>query len=225
MNFTVGVFKQPGVQHCDRWQELPDSLFLHIFEFLHPKDILIASQVCKKWYRNAKDELLWKKLFMEYFLGTDSWTKTAKLITPLTCSWLLEFQRLYSQTPIVESQVLTEHQDEVLHVAFSHNGRLFASSSKDCHAIVWDITGGEARVKLKLDFHEHRWEYVQFCEFSKDDSLLLVSGINERRRLNFMGEFEVIYDTLKTFLCFHGFFGFMDFCIRVCESYEVAGEE
>jgi len=201
MNFTVGVFNQPGMEHYDRWQELPDSLFLHIFEFLQPRDILVASQVCKKWYRNATDELLWKKLFMEYFLGSNSWTRGGKLIAPLTCSWLLEFQRLYLQTPIVESQILTDHQDEVLHVAFSHDGRLFASSSKDCHAIVWDITSGEARVKLKLDFRENRWEYVQFCEFSKDDSLLLVSGINERRRLNFMGEFERLYHVLTRFFC------------------------
>ncbi|KAK3728245.1 hypothetical protein QZH41_019621, partial [Actinostola sp. cb2023] len=188
MTCTVGIFKQTGLDHFNRWQDLPDSLFLHVFAFLAPKEVLLASRVCKKWYRNAKDELLWKGLFVEYFTGTSSWNKCSQLVPPLTSSWLLEFQRLYSQTPAIESQVLEEHQDEVLHVAFSHNGRLFASSSKDCQAIVWDISSGEARVKLKLDFREHRWEYVQFCEFAKDDSLLLVSGINERRRLNFMGE-------------------------------------
>ena len=190
MSYKVTIFNQAGIDYFNRWQDLPDSLFLHIFEYLRPREVLSSSQVCKKWYRNAKDELLWKKLFISYYMGIHSWTRGTKLLSPLSNSWLLEFQRLYSQTPVVESQILDEHQDEVLHVAFSHDGRLFASSSKDCQAIVWDITSGEARVKLKLDFREHRWEYVQFCEFSKDDTLLLVSGINERRRLNFMGELD-----------------------------------
>lgn len=196
MSYTVTIFNQTGTDHFNRWQDLPDSLFLHIFEFLRPREVLASSQVCKKWYRNAKDELLWKKLFIFHYMGVHSWTRGSKLLSPLSDSWLLEFQRLHTQTPVIESQILDEHQDEVLHVAFSHDGRLFASSSKDCQAIVWDITSGEARVKLKLDFRENRWEYVQFCEFSKDDTLLLVSGINERRRLNFMGELDTLSDSM-----------------------------
>jgi F-box/WD-40 domain protein 5 len=140
-----------------------------------------------KWHRTAMDELLWKEQFIKYFGGPSALSKCFKLPC-FSSSWLEEFQRLYVETPMIETQILEEHQDEVLHVAFSNNGNLFATSSKDCYAIVWEITGDEAKVKLKIDFRQYRWEYVQFCEFNKDDTLLLVSGINERRRLNFMGK-------------------------------------
>ena len=31
----------------------------------------------------------------------------------------------------VESEVLKEHTDQILHVSFSHNGQMFATSSKE----------------------------------------------------------------------------------------------
>lgn len=176
-------------QECPflRWLDIPDSLLLHILSFLPPKDVLTASRVCTKWHRTAMDEMLWKELFTNFFGATDSSNKCFKLAS-FSSSWLQEFRRLYSETPSIETQILDNHNDEVLHVTFSHNGKLFASSSKDCFAIIWEIVDGKAKVKRSLDFRQYRWEYVQFCEFSKDDALLLVSGINERRRLNFMGK-------------------------------------
>ncbi|XP_031555067.1 LOW QUALITY PROTEIN: F-box/WD repeat-containing protein 5-like [Actinia tenebrosa] len=172
------------------WMDIPDSLLLHILSFLPPKDVVIASRVCTKWHRTATDEMLWKELFTFFFGSTGTTGKCFKLPS-FSSSWLQEFQRLYSETPLIETQVLEGHSDEVLHVAFSHDGKLFASSSKDCLAIIWEIIDGEVKVKRTLDFRKYRWEYVQFCEFSKDDTLLLVSGINERRRLNFMGEITI----------------------------------
>lgn len=172
-----------------RWLDIPDSLLLHILSFLAPKDVLTASRVCTKWYRTATDEMLWKELFTSYFAASSSPQKCFKLAS-CSSSWLQEFQRLYSETPLIETQILESHEDEVLHVTFSHNGKLFASSSKDCFAIVWEVIDGQAKVKRSLDFRKYRWEYVQFCEFSKNDTLLLVSGINKRRRLNFMGELK-----------------------------------
>lgn len=47
-------------------------------------------------------------------------------------SWYDEFQRLYDTIPCVEVQALKEHNDQVLHLSFSHSGCLFASCSKDC---------------------------------------------------------------------------------------------
>jgi len=32
---------------------------------------------------------------------------------------------------MVESEVIEEHRDQVLHVAFSHNGKMISSCSKD----------------------------------------------------------------------------------------------
>ena len=41
----------------------------------------------------------------------------------------------------------------------------------------------------KINFEDHNWEYVQFCEFNKTNTLLLVSGVNKMRDLSFRGEF------------------------------------
>ncbi|NWQ84455.1 FBXW5 protein, partial [Columbina picui] len=51
---------------------------------------------------------------------------------PAAISWYDEFQRLYDTIPCVEVQALKEHNDQVLHLSFSHSGCLFASCSKDC---------------------------------------------------------------------------------------------
>ena len=46
-------------------------------------------------------------------------------------SFFREFRRLKCHVPCIEVQVLREHTDQVLHVSFSHNGKMFATCSKD----------------------------------------------------------------------------------------------
>lgn len=167
------------------WTELPDNLLLHIFCFLSPKDVLLAGEVCRNWHRLSKDEMLWKFLLQKMF--NPGMTKV-KLPNSST-SWLAEFRRMHSKAPFVQSQVLEEHTDEVLHVAFSHDGQLFASSSKDCSVILWRVSNCDrVGIAQKINFQEYNWEYVQFCEFNASDTLLLVSGVNKLRQFSFRGE-------------------------------------
>lgn len=170
------------------WTELPDNLLLDIFSFLSPKEALNAGQVCRNWYRLSKDEMLWKSLLQETLFPDR--TKKIKLKLPKSASsWLKEFQRIHYKTPFVESQILEEHTDEVLHVTFSHNGQLLASSSKDCSVILWRVSSCTCvSMAQKINFQERNWEYVQFCEFNASDTLLLVSGVNKLRRLSYTGE-------------------------------------
>ena len=170
----------------NRWVEIPDSLLLHIFSFLAPKEVVQAGTVCKKWYRIALDELLWKNILKSTF-GVDRKSS----LSPLSKSWASEYQRLECQTPVIQTQILTEHSDEVLHVAFAHNGRYFVSSSKDCSAILWEDKDGKVMQKETYFCHDLGWEYVQFCEFSPDDTLLLISGVNKMRRFSFRGEINL----------------------------------
>ena len=169
------------------WRNLPDSLLLHIFCFLSPNEVVLAGEVCRNWNRVSEDELLWKHLLQKTLLNRagDNIELPVK-----SSSWFEEYKRIYQTTPVVEGQVLKEHTDEVLHVTFSHDGQLLASSSKDCSVILWRVYDFH-RVKMveKINFEDHNWEYVQFCEFNKTSTLLLVSGVNKMRDLSFRGEF------------------------------------
>src|ERR1043165_6645979 len=52
-------------------------------------------------------------------------------MAPGKTSWLSEYRRLCYCIPYVESQILHKHCDEVVHISFSHNGEMFATTSKD----------------------------------------------------------------------------------------------
>ena len=167
------------------WSNLPDSLLLYIFGFLSPKEIVLAGEVCRNWHRLSMDELLWKRVLQRtLFIGAQGYVEL-----PRCSSWFEEFQWIHQNTPLIESQVLQEHTDEVLHVAFSHDGKLLSTSSKDCSVILWRVNDCfRVSVREKMNFEGYNWEYVQFSEFNANDSLLLVSGVNKMRDFNFRGE-------------------------------------
>ena len=85
-----------------------------------------ASLACKSWYRLAFDELLWKGLFHRH------WEIRPSIpLAPGKHSWVQEYKRLFYHTPAIQSEVFKVHKDEVLHVSFSHSGKMFATTSKD----------------------------------------------------------------------------------------------
>lgn len=51
-------------------------------------------------------------------------------------TWYEEFKRMFYHIPIVQTEHLLVHADQVLHVSFSHNGKYFATCSKDGYVIV-----------------------------------------------------------------------------------------
>ena len=107
-------------------ETLPETVLLHVFSFLSAKDLLNISETCKTWHRIARDEFLWRDLVQR------TWKIDASIaMGPGRTSWLCEYKRFFYHTPVFESEVLREHRDQVLHVSFSHNGKMFATSSKD----------------------------------------------------------------------------------------------
>lgn len=52
-------------------------------------------------------------------------------LPPGKTSWRNEYQRLTHETPTHLSETLLEHSDEVLDVSFTHDGKLFCTTSKD----------------------------------------------------------------------------------------------
>jgi len=47
-----------------------------------------------------------------------------------------EYKRLKYHTPLVETEHLKAHTSEVLHVSFSHNGKMFVTCSSDASFVV-----------------------------------------------------------------------------------------
>ena len=77
---------------------------------------------------------------------------------------------MVDEVPVVLAQTLTAHDDEVLHVAFSHDGKQISSCSKDHHVIIWNHLSEEGR------FTEH-YRVVQL-NFTPDLKSYAVSQIS-----------------------------------------------
>nr|XP_008172035.1 F-box/WD repeat-containing protein 5 [Chrysemys picta bellii]XP_008172036.1 F-box/WD repeat-containing protein 5 [Chrysemys picta bellii] len=165
---------------------LPDSILYEIFLYLDHVDVLSVGLVCRQWHAVARDEFLWKELFYRYYRVSREVPRH-----PAAVSWYEDFQRLYDTIPCVEVQTLTEHNDQVLHLSFSHTGYLFASCSKDCTVKIWN---NELAISLlhSSNMRRYNWSYTQFSQFNSDDTLLLVSGVFVGPRNCSSGEIAVI---------------------------------
>lgn len=141
-----------------KWFYMPDFVLLIIFQYLNPRQLLTAGEVCKSWNRVSRDELLWKALFYRtykidtsvgimpgenffFFLRVAFVDNFVNVVFHFfflqgKTSWLSEFKRLAYHIPLVETETLKEHGHQVLHVSFSHNGKMFATCSKDGWVVV-----------------------------------------------------------------------------------------
>nr|XP_031845046.1 F-box/WD repeat-containing protein 5 isoform X2 [Nomia melanderi] len=134
----------------EKWCYMPDSILLNIFQFLTPRELITAGEVCKSWHRVSYDEFLWKNLFYQKY-EIDSNVG----MMPGKTSWLQEFKRLTYHIPLIKTDELTQHSNEVLHVWESQ----------------YPVT-----IKYFYDMKTFRWQYTQFSQFNSSDTLLLVSG-------------------------------------------------
>ena len=94
-----------------------------------------CSLVCKSWSRVSRDKLLWRALLARDFNKTELFLREA---AGTDVSWISEYRRMVDEMPACLAQTLTTHDDEVLHVAFSHDGKQISSCSKDHHVIIWN---------------------------------------------------------------------------------------
>ncbi|XP_005112407.1 uncharacterized protein LOC101854616 isoform X2 [Aplysia californica] len=152
--------------------ELPDSIFLHIFEYLPFSSVGALARVCRRWRCISSDELLWREVFLRHYKLPKTTVMPAK-----ACSWRSEFKRLHYHTPVLLTEERKEHKDEVLHISFSHNGTMFATCSKDGFFKVWECTH-PCRLLFKMDMkNTFSWKFTQFSQFNETDTCLLVSGV------------------------------------------------
>ncbi|KAL3133283.1 hypothetical protein ABBQ38_007163 [Trebouxia sp. C0009 RCD-2024] len=97
-------------------------------------------------------------------------------------SLLSDYQCGREQIPSVVYQVLTEHTDEVWHVAFSHDGTMLASASKDKTAIIWQVQRHEQRLVKKVTLSGHS-DPIAYLAWSPDDSMLATCGNDNSLRV------------------------------------------
>ena len=93
----------------------------------------------QKWRRIASDESLWRDL-VSCRVGLD------RTQLPDCHSWYEEYRRLCMNIPMIQSEVLKEHDDEVYHVLFSPSGKYFTTTGKDGYVVVSISVKGEHSV-------------------------------------------------------------------------------
>nr|CAD7593404.1 unnamed protein product [Timema genevievae] len=162
----------PVIEAVSNWTYAPDSVLLHIFQFLSPKELLNAGLVCSSWCRLSYDQLLWKHLLYRNFSIDPSVS-----ISPGHTSWVREYQRLVYHTPLIQTEVLRDHSHQVLHVSFAQCGSMFATCSKDGYILVWQAEF-PSRIVYSHDMKSFSWKYTQYSQFNESDTLLLVSGVH-----------------------------------------------
>ncbi|CAG9862839.1 unnamed protein product [Phyllotreta striolata] len=166
------------------WAYLPYPALYKIFQHLNYKELISAGQVCKFWYEASFNDLLWKDLFVKHF----AIDRTIPVYANRT--WYEEFRRLSYHIPIVQTETLLEHSDQVLHVSFSHNGKYFATCSKDGYVILWR-SKYPSKIKYIRNMKHFKWKYTQNSQFNESDTLLLVSGVHFGTTHSTSGEIAV----------------------------------
>ena len=111
-----------------QWTNLPTDIIYKICQKLPIQDAVNFTSSTKKFHQKySKDKYLWKKLFYRDMQGRPEIT----LSTPVNNDFRETFKKISYETPRVSTHILRDCSDEVLHVAFSPDGRFLAVCAKD----------------------------------------------------------------------------------------------
>ena len=156
------------------WSNIPDHVLLQIYGYL--KVEVIPFVYIHKWFcvfnlflminifvRKSSQQVLWKSLVKRDWnvdpkigLAPGNYLKSycemlywCLFFSPGKLSWQLEYRRLWLHTPLLETEILKGHTHQVLHVSFSHNGKYFATCSKDGYILVLQKSLNKENVETK----------------------------------------------------------------------------
>lgn len=138
------------------WVYMPENVLVKIMMYIEVREVLDMGSCCKRWYRISRDDWIWRKAFQKDFglplnkkvglkpgkspfksLNRRDSDDSIEIITSSGAeTWYAEYKRLTYNVPMVLTDVLTAHSHQVLHVSFSHSGKLFCTCSKDGFVIV-----------------------------------------------------------------------------------------
>ncbi|XP_061172307.1 uncharacterized protein LOC133181746 [Saccostrea echinata] len=151
------------------FQQLPDSVLLHIFSFLDGVTLTTASSVCVQWNRVASDEVLWRDLVKGIIKKNVSLAQGKG-------SWKREYKRLLYHAPTELSQEVAGHTDEVYFLSFSPSGRYIASVGKDGTCRLWNY-GSKVTLQNTVGPFFNPPPKTRFCEFNESETMLLITGL------------------------------------------------
>uniref|UniRef100_A0A336MXY2 CSON007172 protein n=1 Tax=Culicoides sonorensis TaxID=179676 RepID=A0A336MXY2_CULSO len=169
------------------WVYMPENVLIKIMMYLEVREVLDMGACCKRWFRISRDDWIWRKVFQKDF-GLPINKKVG--LKPGAETWYSEYKRLIYNVPMVLTDVLNGHSHQVLHVSFSHSGKLFCTCSKDGFVIVWNSSYPSTK-KYSYDMKTLCWKYTQFSQFNSTDTLLLVSGVHFGVQNSTSGEIAV----------------------------------
>jgi len=155
------------------WENVPEPILVRVLSYVTVADIANSALVCQRWCEICKENSLWRGLLKRRFGIVQPGLK----VRCRGLSWKEEYRRLVYLTPVVCSQTLRDHRDEVLHVAFSNSGANFVTCSKDASVIIWKLIDLTAVLEHKVNMRKHLWRYTWSSKYNSTDSLLLVSGV------------------------------------------------
>ncbi|XP_033750720.1 F-box/WD repeat-containing protein 5-like [Pecten maximus] len=165
------------------WELLTDGILLVIMSFLDAKSLMSAAKTCKHWYRVAHDNSLWKDLVVKKVSSKDLQSNQglAKAEEEFrkgdrVSTWKDEYVRMEDESPLILSETLEGHTDEIYHINFSSSGNLFSTTGRDASVRVWKF-GYPCTLYAENTDLDSILVYTRFSDFNQSETLLLVAGI------------------------------------------------
>lgn len=166
------------------WQQLTDDILLVILSYLDAKSLVSAAATCQHWYRIADDDSLWKSLLLgkiklphlqeRVLHAAEEEQRHGEKQEP--GRWRTEFIRMEDEAPIVLSETLEAHTDEIYHINFSQSGNYFSTTGRDASVRVWKF-GYPCTLYAENTDLDSILVYTRFSDFNRSETLLLVAGI------------------------------------------------
>ncbi|KAF8384652.1 hypothetical protein PRIPAC_73794, partial [Pristionchus pacificus] len=151
------------------WYNLPPELLLEIFSHLPTAALVHVTAVCTWWRSVARDDSLWREIFMNEF---HSFVSTAPVCDVLAD----EYGMIKRGCPTTIAEVVEDFYYELENVVFSPLGCFYAVSGKDAMLCVYESTSRQLLEERDLHL-SLRWTGIVALAFSPDDMCLAVRGV------------------------------------------------
>jgi F-box/WD-40 domain protein 7 len=138
-------FKRDFISH------LPKECALHILSYLEPKDLMVSSQICKRWHELCEDSILWReKCQVEGITKADINCLKKPPKTNLWKQLYLTKRRIeynWREGKLKPIKELRGHDEHVV-TCLQFYGNRIVSGSDDCTLKIWNATTGQCMQTL-----------------------------------------------------------------------------